>query len=159
MADGSSIGAAMYVPTIFECPNCKETIDTSAETCRFCGVKVDHEAALRAAVVMAKVNQACSDAKYMRHVALSLPVFFVFYFLPVLHSFGMIGFPVITLITPFWALRWWLMYGNIETDDAEFRQARKRVKWIGIIVGCVLVLSVTVIVAAKLLLYLYPTPS
>ena len=156
MSDGSSIGAAMYVPTIFECPNCKETIDTKAETCRFCGVKVDHEAALRAAVVMAKVNQACSDASYMRSTALTLPVFFALQFVPFISQVGRIGYCGITLITPFWALRWWLKYGGIETDDADFRQARNRVKWIGIIVSSVLVVTT---VASIYILLQPPAPS
>jgi len=156
MSDGSSIGAAMYVPTIFECPNCKETIDTKAETCRFCGVKVDHEAALRAAVVMAKVNQACSDASYMRSCALTLPVFFVLRFVPFISQVGTIGFCGITLITPFWALRWWRKYGKIETDDADFRSARNRVKWIGIVVSCVLVVTTA---ASIYILLNPPTPS
>ena len=155
MSDDSSIGAAMYVPTIFECPNCKETIDTRAETCRFCGMKVDHEAARKAAVVMAKVNQACSDASYMRSTALTLPVFFVLQFVPFISSLGRIGFYGITLITPFWALRWWLRYGAIETDDADFRGARNRVKWIGIIVSCVFVL----VVALNIYVFLHPPPN
>lgn len=76
MSDRFTIGAAMGEPTIFECPACKETIDAKAETCRFCGVAVDHESAHKAAALMAKVNQACSDASYMKSTALALPVFF-----------------------------------------------------------------------------------
>jgi hypothetical protein len=152
MSDGFTIGAAMGEPTIFECPACKETIDAKAQTCRFCGVKVDHEAALRAAVVLAKVNQACSDASYMRSTALTLPVFFGLQFVPFISGVGRIGFLGITLVTPFWALRWWLKYRAIKTDDADFSSARNRVKWIGIIVSCVLVL----VVAANIYTFLHP---
>jgi hypothetical protein len=155
MSDDSSIGAAMYVPTIFECPNCKETIDTKAETCRFCGVKVDHEAARKAAVLMANVNQACSDASYMRSTALTLPVFFLLRFVPFFNWVGLIGLLVLTLVIPFWALRWWRKYSEIETDDADFRRAQNRVKWIGIIVGCVLV----VVVVANIYTFLHPPPN
>lgn len=152
MSDGFTIGAAMAEPTIFECPNCKETIDAKADVCRFCGMRVDREAARRAAAIMAKVNQACSDASYMRSTALTLPVFFALRFVPFIAWLGLIGFLGITIVTPFWALRWWLKYHEIETDDADFRNARKRVKWIGIIVSCVLVL----VVAANVYSLIHP---
>jgi hypothetical protein len=139
MSDGFSIGAAMAVPTIFECPACKETIDAKAEICRFCGVKVDHEAALRAAAVLAKVNQACSDASYMKSTALTLPAFFGLRFFPFVTWLGTVGFWVLLVGIPFWALRWMLKYRGIESDDAEFRKARNTVKWIGITVCAVLV--------------------
>ncbi len=151
MSDGFTIGAAMAEPTIFECPACRETIDAKAETCRFCGVKVDHEAALRAAVVLAKVNQACSDASYMRSTALTLPVFFGLRFVPFIALVGTIGFDGVTLITPFWALRWWLKYRGIDTDDSEFRSARKQVKWIGILMAGLLVM----VVAANIFVLLH----
>jgi len=155
MSDSFTIGAAMAEPTIFECPNCKETIDSTAETCRFCGAKVDHEAARKAAAVMAKVNQACSDASYMRSTALTLPVFFGLRFVPFIAIVGTIGFAGITLVTPFWASRWWIRYRQIKTDDADFRSARNQVKWIGIIVSCVLIVAV----AADIFLWLHSVPS
>lgn len=135
MSDGFTIGAAMGEPTIFECPACKETIDAKAETCRFCGVKVDHESAHKAAALMAKVNQACSDASYMKSTALALPVFFALRFVPFIAAVGGIGFWVLLVAIPIWALRWLLKYRKIDADDAEFRKARSTVKWIGIIVA------------------------
>ncbi|MGO8934420.1 MAG: hypothetical protein ACLPLZ_09370 [Terracidiphilus sp.] len=137
MSDGFTIGAAMGEPTIFECPNCKETIDATAEACRFCGVKVDREAARKAATLMAKVNQACSDSSYMKSTALTLPVFFILRFVPFISAVGGIGFWVLLIAIPLWALRWLLKYRGIETDDAEFLKARSTVKWIGIIVAAV----------------------
>jgi hypothetical protein len=144
MSDGFTIGAAMYEPTIFECPNCKETIDSTAETCRFCGAKVDHEAARKAAAVMAKVNQACSDASYMRSTALTLPVFFGLRFVPFIALLGGIGFWGLLFALPIWALIWLSKYRGIESDDAEFRKARTTVKWIGLIVTAVLVLFLAI---------------
>lgn len=155
MSDGFSIGAAMDEPTIFECPNCKETIDSAAETCRFCGAKVDREAARKAAAVMARVNQACSDASYMSSTALTLPVFFGLQFVPFIALVGRIGFLGVILITPFWSLRWWLKYREIKTDDADFSSARNRVKWIGVIVSCLLL----VIVPANIYAFMHPPPS
>lgn len=144
MSDGLSIGAALAEPAIFECPNCKETIDAKAETCRFCGFKVDREAAPAAAAKMARINQACSDASYMRSTALALPVFFVLRFVPFIDMVGSIGFLVVSVAVPIWTARWWRRFSKIETEDAEFQKARKTVKWAGIIVSLVLVLFVIV---------------
>lgn len=152
MSDGFTIGAAMGEPSIFECPSCKETIDAKAETCRFCGAKVDHEAAIKAAALLSRVNQACSDASYMKSTALALPVFFVLRFVPFLSGLGSIGFWVLLIAIPVWALRWWLKYRKIETDDADFRRARKSVLVSGIVVSCLLVIFVLLFVVAVLLI-------
>ena len=152
MSEGSSTAAVLAEPTIFECPNCKETIDAKAETCRFCGVKVDREAALKAAAVLAKVNRACSDASYMKSSALAILVFFALRFVPFLGALGGLGLWVLLVVIPIWALVWLRRYRGIETDDAEFIKARSTVKWIGIIVGSVLVLFVVLNILALLLI-------
>jgi hypothetical protein len=125
MPGGFTIGAAMGEPTIFECPNCKETIDATAETCRFCGAVVDREAARKAAALMAKVNQACSDSSYMKSTALTLPVFFILRFVPFISAMGGIGFWVLLIAIPLWSLR-------------------STVKWIGIIVATILAIFVAI---------------
>ncbi len=140
MSDGFTIGAAMGEPSIFECPNCKETIDAKAENCRFCGVKVDREAARSAAALLARINQACSDASYMRSTALALPVFFGLRFVPIISMLGSIGFLGLSLGIPIWSARWWWKFAKIDAHDAEFRKARKTVMWVGIIVSLVAVL-------------------
>lgn len=151
MSDGFTVAAAMGEPTIFECPSCKETIDARAETCRFCGVKVDAGAALQAAAVLSRVNQACSDASYMKSTALALPVFFVLRFVPFLSGLGSLGFTVLLFVIPGWTLRWWLKYRKIETADADFRRARKSVLIVGITVSCLLVIFAILFVASVLL--------
>jgi hypothetical protein len=142
MSDGFTIGAAMHAPTIFECPHCKETIDSTADSCRFCGAKVDHEAAQQAGVLMARINQACSDASYMKSTAVSIPVFFVLRFIPFASMLGGVGFIGLSFVVPIWAVRWWLKFGSIVSDDADFRKARSTVKIAGILVSVVLVLLV-----------------
>ncbi|HWG22128.1 MAG TPA: hypothetical protein VG225_16480 [Terracidiphilus sp.] len=137
-----SIAAASYQPTIFQCPQCKETIDSTAESCRFCGAKVDHEAAEKAALDLAKINQACSDATYMRSCALAVPVFFVLRFLPFLGMLGTIGFIGLEFVIPVWAIIWWRKYGAIKTEDADYRSSRTAVKIAGIVVGIALVVLV-----------------
>ena len=138
MSDGFSIGAAMQAPTIFECPHCHETIDSTADACRFCGTPIDHEQARKAAEVLAKVNQACSDASYMRTAALALPVFFVLRFLPFFSWAGLVGFVGLSFAIPIWAFRWWYRFDGIETTDREFSRARRTVLAAGIAVTAVL---------------------
>ncbi|MGA2217971.1 MAG: hypothetical protein ABSG51_07785 [Terracidiphilus sp.] len=132
MSDGFTIGAASYASTLFECPKCKETIDNTAETCRFCGQPVDREAAVKAAELLSKVNQAVSDASYMKSCALALPLFFVLRYVIFLSGLGGIGFLVLSIGIPVWALRWWLKYGSIKADDSDFVRARKTVRIAGI---------------------------
>ena len=71
MADGLIFDGPSENLDVFECPNCKQTIDTSADVCRFCGAKVDHEAAQKAAHLLARVDQACSDASFLRNAAVT----------------------------------------------------------------------------------------
>ena len=144
MSGGFTIGAAMGEPTIFDCPNCKETIDARAETCRFCGAKVDHEAARTAAALMARINQACSDASYMKSTALALPVFFLIRFVPFIAPVGGIGFWGLLVALPVWAMIWLIRYRGVVSEDADFRKAQKTVKWVGTIVAGLLILFVVV---------------
>jgi predicted RNA-binding Zn-ribbon protein involved in translation (DUF1610 family) len=152
MSDGFTIAAGSYTPTIFTCPKCGETIDSSAESCRFCGEKVDPEAAMQAALLLSRINQACSDASYMKSTALAVPVFFVLRFVPFLSVLGLIGFVGLNFTIPIWSVRWWFKYGRIESTDAEFRKARTTVKIAGIAVTATLLLFVVV----PLLLTLVP---
>jgi hypothetical protein len=140
MSDGFTIGAAMQAPTIFQCPHCNETIDSSAASCRFCGAPVDHEAAQIAAILLAKINQACSDASYMRTTAVAIPIFFALRYLPFFSMAGTIGFIGLLFAVPIWAIRWWLRFGKIVSADPDFKKARSTVKFSGIIVTGVLLL-------------------
>ena len=71
MADGLTFDGPSEDLDVFECPHCKQTIDTSADVCRFCGAKIDHEAAQKAAHLLAIVDQACSDASVLRNTAVT----------------------------------------------------------------------------------------
>jgi hypothetical protein len=132
MSDGFTIGAAGAASTLFPCPKCNETIDNTAETCRFCGQPVDHEAALKAAQLLSKINQGCSDASYMKSCALAIPVFFVVRYIPFVSTVGGVGCLGLSIGIPAWALIWWLKYGSIKVDDVDFIRARKTVRIVGI---------------------------
>lgn len=130
------------LPSIFECPHCGETIDASAETCRFCGAPVDRPLALHRAMILAKVNRAVSDATYMRSCAVTLPVFFVLRFIPFLGMLGELGFIALSFVIPVWATIWWSRYSDLESKDPDYLKSRKAVRIAGIVVAIVLVVFV-----------------
>jgi hypothetical protein len=117
---GSNLG-------IFECPNCKQTIDASASQCRFCSAPIDQVAAEMAAEKMSKINQACSDSSFLRTMAISMLVFLGIMFVPFMGLLGLCGYYFLALAVPFMAIRWWVRFHAIQTDDPDFKRARKTV--------------------------------
>jgi len=138
---------------VFECPNCKETIDTSADVCRFCGAKVNHEAAQKAAHLLARVDQACSDASVLRYTAVTAFCLSAGVVIGLLRNprfiqhVGfqnvLIGFCVLVLIAsspfPVWSLLWWSKNANLPSDDEDFQNARGMVRAAGSIATASLV--------------------
>jgi hypothetical protein len=135
MSDGFTGGAATAASTLFECAKCNETIDSSAITCRFCGAMIDREAALKGAAVLAKVNQACSDAKYIASTAVAIPIAFVVRLVPFFGMIGLVAFYGLLLLVPFWTARWWLRFGKLDSADPEYRSSRNTVRTVGIVVS------------------------
>lgn len=145
MADGLTFDGPSEDLDVFECPHCKQTIDTSADVCRFCGAKVDHEAAQKAAHLLAIVDQACSDASVLRNTAVTaflLVLGVVYALLRASRLVLLIGFQnevlglcalVLILSTPFpiWSLRWWTKFANLTSDDEDFRDSRVTVRSTG----------------------------
>ena len=119
---------------IFQCPNCKETIDTSAQQCRFCSAAVDPGAAEAAADVMARVNRACSDASYLKVMAISILVFLFLMFVPFAGLLGIFGYYFLVFVTPIMAIRWWIRFGRIKTDDPDFKRAKRTAAVVGVLV-------------------------
>ncbi len=134
MADGLSLTSEIHRTRVFECPQCKETIDAAEKQCRFCGAAIDAEAAEKAAAVMARVNQACSDASYLRVAAVATLVFLGLMFLPFFSWYGTWGFYILVVAVPVMAMRWWARFFRIETDDHDFIRARRTVAVISLLV-------------------------
>jgi hypothetical protein len=109
---------------VFQCPNCKETIDTSAQQCRFCHAAIDAQAAEAAAEVMAKVNQACSDASYLKVMAIAILVAFALSFAPFVGFLGYWGLIFLLFAVPVMLVRWWVKFGSIQTNESDFSRAR-----------------------------------
>jgi hypothetical protein len=137
MADELVLDGPTQDLDVFECPNCKETIDTSADVCRFCGAKIDHQAAEKAAHLLARVDQACNDAsiiRYMGGTAIALPIGIVIGVLRnprFIEHVGflnvVLGFCVLVLLLsspfPILSLRWWGKYAKLTSDDEDFQNA------------------------------------
>lgn len=124
MANSLSLTLTSTNAGIFECPVCKQTIDSSSTKCRFCSATIDPAAAELAAEKMAKVNQACSDASFLRTMAITILVFLGFMFVPFLSILGIAGYWFLMFAVPFMTIRWWVKFGAIRADDRDLKRAR-----------------------------------
>lgn len=134
MSSNLSLAGSVENLGIFECPNCKQTIDASATQCRFCSATIDSGEAQRAAQEMAKINQACSDASYLRTAAISIFVFIGIMFIPFMSLLGVVGYYFLLVAVPFLSIRWWIKFHQIQADDSDFRRARKTVIIISVLI-------------------------
>ncbi len=114
---------------VFQCPKCKETIDTSESECRFCHAAIDADVAEEAAEVMAKVNQACSDASFLKVMAVAVVVSFAFSFVPFVSFLGLWALIFLLFAVPVMLVRWWVKFSSLQTNESDFSRAR------GIVIG------------------------
>lgn len=145
MSDGLILEGPSENFDVFECPNCKETIDTSATVCRFCGAKIDHQEAQNAAHLLAKVDEACSDASVLQGFAVTAFCLGVGVVIGILRNprfIARVGFQnvvlgycvlVLILSSPFpvWSLNWWRKYDKLSLDDEDFQNDRRMVRTMG----------------------------
>jgi len=124
MANSLSLTSTAANTGVFECPACKQTIDASSTQCRFCATVIDPAVAASAAERMARVNQACSDASFLRTMAISILVFLGVMFLPFLSLLGIVGYYFLMFAVPFMTIRWWFKFHGIRADDRDFKRAR-----------------------------------
>jgi hypothetical protein len=110
--------------TVFQCLSCNETIDTSAQECRFCHAPIDPSAAEAAAEGMALVNQACSDASYLKVMVIAPLISFALSFAPFVGILGYWGLIFLLFAVPVMVVRWWVKFGSIRTRESDFSRAR-----------------------------------
>jgi len=114
----------MHNPRTLPCPNCQEIINETMRVCPHCSAAIDPQVAAAAAELQDKVNQACSDASYVRRAAVLMLVFLGLSFVPFLPlvSWGFLitFFAVIVMV-----VRWQLRFGKLQTGDPDYRQARR----------------------------------
>lgn len=127
MANSLSLTSTDENAGIFECPNCKQTIDASSTQCRFCSTPIDRDFAEAATARMARTNQACSDASFLRTMAVSILVFLGVMFIPFLTWLGLVGYTFLMFAVPFMTIRWWIKFHAVRSDDRDFRRAKMTV--------------------------------
>lgn len=107
---------------IFPCPSCGEMIYSDARNCRFCSAPVDAEVAARGAYLQQQVNNACNQAKMLRHSAVSMWVFLLVSFV-LGHAFW--AFISLMIGIPIWLIYWQLTLGKLDTRDPDYIKAKR----------------------------------
>ncbi|MGB8846688.1 MAG: hypothetical protein WCC73_13475, partial [Terracidiphilus sp.] len=69
-----------------------------------------------AAEKMSKINQACSDASFLRTAAISVLAFFGIMFIPFMGLLGIVGYYFLLVAVPFLATRWWVRFSRVQSD-------------------------------------------
>lgn len=112
-------------PQTFPCPNCKEIINDTMERCRYCSAPVDRQAAAVAAETQSKVNQACSDASFVRTAAVAIFIFLVLSFLPFISFFTYWAALFTFLAVAVMLIRWQIKFGRLQSGDPDYNSARR----------------------------------
>ncbi len=105
----------------FRCPNCNEMISEDAKQCRFCSMIIDPGVAEVIAGRQEKVNQAYSDASYLRRTAVAMYVF-----LAVSNFFTLAywGFLITFWLGLFLVVRWQMKFSELLTNDPDYGRAQ-----------------------------------
>jgi Ca2+/Na+ antiporter len=113
-------------PQTFPCPNCKEIINDSMERCRYCAAPVDPQAAAEAAALQSRVNQACSDASYLKTAALVMwALFGVSLVIPIFQFQVFLGFVATLVVVLVLIVRWQMKFNQLQTDDPDYPRAKR----------------------------------
>lgn len=115
----------MFEQTLrFPCVSCKQIITDRDAACQYCGAPVDPAVARSAAETQDKVNQACSDASYLRTAAVGMWILLAISLVPFipLVYYGFI-FTFLVVIVLF--VRWQVRFANINTSDPDYAKAKR----------------------------------
>ncbi|HVF49394.1 MAG TPA: hypothetical protein VNA19_04870 [Pyrinomonadaceae bacterium] len=108
----------------FPCPSCREIINDTMQTCKYCGAPIDKGIAQAAAEVQSKVNQACSDASYLKTTALVMWVCLGLSFIPYVPLVSW-GFLLTFIALVVLLIRWQTKFSDINTPDPDYQKARR----------------------------------
>jgi hypothetical protein len=109
-------------PSTLPCPSCGQMIYSDSTKCRFCNAEIDPAAAAAGAALQAKINNACNQAKIIRHMAAAMWVFFL---VGLIFSVGTLVVFAFFFIIPIAMLLWIVGYGRIKTADADYKRAKR----------------------------------
>jgi hypothetical protein len=109
-------------PRILPCPSCGEMIYSDTTKCRLCSAPVDSAAAAVAADNQAKVNNACSQAKWIRHTAGAMWTLIA---VSLIWGFATIGVFVCFFLIPLSLIYWQIVYGRLTTADPDYKKAKR----------------------------------
>lgn len=109
-------------PSTLPCPSCGQMIYSDTTKCRFCSADIDPAVAAAGADLQAKVNNACNQAKLIRHMASAMWVLFVIGFI---FSAGTLGVLALFFIIPVSLILWQIKYGSLKTLDADYKKAKR----------------------------------
>lgn len=108
----------------FPCVSCREIINDQSAECKYCGAPIDPAIARAAAETQDRVNQACSDASYLKIAAGSMWALLGGSFLRLVSILNF-GFYITFFVVAFLLARWQLRFSNINTVDTDYVQARR----------------------------------
>src|SRR6266550_4756188 len=108
--------------TTLPCPSCGQMIYSDATKCRFCSSDIDPKAAAAGAHLQAEINNACNQAKMIRHMATAMWVLFA---VGLIFTAGTIGVLAFFFIVPVSLILWQVKYGRLRTADPDFRKAKR----------------------------------
>lgn len=111
-----------FRPRTFRCPNCNEMINEDVKQCRFCLVPIDPGVAALIAGRQEQVNQACSDASYLRRAAAAM---YVFLAVGTIFGWAYWAFVVTFWLGVFLLVRWQLRFSSLITNDPDYPAARR----------------------------------
>ena len=112
-------------PKTFPCPNCKEIINDTMEHCRYCSAPIDREAAIVAAENQSKVNQAYSDASFVRTAAVAIFIFLGLSFLPFISFIAYLASIFTFLAVAVMLIRWQIKFGRLQSGDPDYLRAKR----------------------------------
>lgn len=87
-----------------------------------------------------RINQACSDASYLKIAFVCGLAFLAITFVPFMGLLGVMGCYFLLIAIPVWTIRWWVRFGRLKADDVDFRRARKTMLLFAIPVSMLLLL-------------------
>lgn len=137
----------------FPCPSCQQIITDDLQQCRYCGAPVDKAIAQAAADTQDKVNQAYSDASFLRTAAVGMWILLAISLLPFV-PFVYYGFIFTFFVVIFLFVRWQVRFPNVNTADPDYAKAKRNknvalVLWIvALPVGFVVRPLISVLLAA-----------